>query len=125
MAIKQVAYETITCNGPECPRTVTYETSQAQEVFAAPDNAWVKSSRLVQPLLQNPQNPNKLVFLYCSDACEVKGTALGVHNLPEPKRILQGPAVNAEQVAAAAAAAKRAEEATAALKSGNGPVVLG
>lgn len=125
MAITAVSYETLTCNGPECPRTVTYETSQAQATFAQEDNAWVKTARLVQPLLQNPQNPNKLVFLYCSDACECKGTGLGVHNLPEPKRILAGPAVNAEQVAAAAAAAKRAEEATAALKSGNGPVVLG
>lgn len=125
MGINAVSYETITCNGPECPRTVTYETSQAGAVFAQEENAWVKTARLVQPLLQNPQNPNKLVFLYCSDECEVKGTALGVHNLPEPKRIIAGPQVNAEQVAAAAAAAKRAEEATAALKSGNGPVVLG
>lgn len=125
MAVNVISYETISCNGPECPRTVTYETSQAQQTFSNPENAWVKTSRLVQPLLQNPQNPNKLVFLYCSDECEVKGTALGVHNLPEPKRIIAGPQVNAEQVAAAAAAAKRAEEATAALKSGNGPVVLG
>ena len=125
MGINSVQYESISCNGPDCPRTVTYETSQAGATFALEENAWVKTARLVQPLLQNPQNPNKLVFLYCSDACEVKGTGLGVHNLPEPKRIIQGPAVNAEQVAAAAAAAKRAEEATAALKSGNGPVVLG
>ena len=125
MSINTTTYETIACNGPECPRSVTYDTRQAQEILTAPENAWTKTARLVQPLLQNPQNPNKLVFLYCSDACEVKGAGLGVHNLPEPKRIIQGPAVNAEQVAAAAAAAKRAEEATAALKSGNGPVVLG
>ena len=125
MSITSVSYETLTCNGPGCPRTITYEASQGQATFALPENAWVKTARLVQPLLQNPQNPNKLVFLLCSDECEVKSAATGVHNLPEPKRIIQGPAVNAEQVAAAAAAAKRAEEATAALKSGNGPVVLG
>jgi hypothetical protein len=125
MSINQITYETITCNGPDCKNTVTYENTQAQQVLTAPENAWTKTARLVQPLLQNPQNPNKLVFLYCSDSCEIKGTGLGVHNLPEPKRIVSGPGVNAEQVAAAAAAAKRAEEATAALKTGNGPVVLG
>jgi hypothetical protein len=125
MSINQIVYETITCNGPDCKNTVTYETGRARETLTLPENAWTKTARLVQPLLQDPQNPNKLVFLYCSDACEVKGTALGVHNLPEPKRVISGPGVNAEQVAAAAAAAKRAEEATAALKTGNGPVVLG
>ena len=115
MSLIDTQFRTISCNGPECTKTVTFAMSQEKQTFEAPENVWLKSMRLVQTL-----DARKLV--YCSDECEAKAVATGVHNLPEPKRIIDNVA-SAAQVQAVAAAAKAQEAATVAIKAG-GPVTL-
>jgi len=124
MGIQNTVYATISCEGPECKKTVTFLTSEEQVVLSQPENAWVqKTARVVTNLAPAPGQQKPIPRLYCSDECEVKATATGIHNVPEPKRIVTEPA-SAAAVAAAAAAAQRAEQATAALRAG-GPVTLG
>ena len=124
MGIQNTVYATVSCEGPECKKTVTYLTSEEQQVLSLPDNTWVlKTARVVTNLMPAPGQQKPMPHLYCSDECEIKATATGVHNVPEPKRIVTEPA-SAQAVAAAAAAAQRAEQATAALRAG-GPVTLG
>ena len=126
MSIINTVYATVTCEGPECQKTVTYLAADEQVELSKPENAWVlKTARTVVNLVPAPGQQKPIPHLYCSDECEVKATATGVHNVPEPKRIVSEPA-SAAQVAAAAAAAQRAQAATEALKSGSGgPVTLG
>jgi len=115
MGLIDSAVRTITCNGPECPHTVTFDRREEKQTFDAPGNEWMKSVRIIQTV--DGRN-----IVYCSDACEIKGVATGSHNLPTPKKIIDAPASSAS-IQAAAAAAKRAEEATAALKAG-APVTI-
>lgn len=115
MGLIDSAVRTITCNGPECPRTITFDRRQEKQTFEAPGNEWLKSVRIIQTV--DARN-----LVYCSDTCEVKGVATGSHNLPEPKKIIEAPASSAA-IEAAAAAARQAEQATAALKSG-APVTI-
>lgn len=117
MGIKDTAFRTIICNGPACSKTVTFQqTQEAQaEAFAKEGNEWLKATRIIS-------TPDGRSLAYCSDICEVKGIETGAHNLPEPKRIIDGVASQA-QVQAAAEAAQRAEQATAAIKAGQ-PVTL-
>jgi hypothetical protein len=125
VGIVNTVYNTITCENPECGKTVTFLASQEQQELEKPENAWVrKTARLVQNLVPAPGQQRPQSHLYCSDECEIKLTATGVHNVPEPKRIQVPGAASAEAVAQAAAAAKAAEQATAAIKAG-GPVTLG
>ena len=124
MGIVNIAYATITCEGPGCDKTVTYLSSEEQQVLAKPENSWVtKTARVITNLMPAPGQQKPRPYLYCSDVCEIKATETGVHNVPEPKRIVTEPA-SAAAVAQAAAAAKQAEAATAALRAG-GPVTLG
>jgi hypothetical protein len=123
MGLTQTVYQTVTCNGPNCTKTVTFAAAEEQVELAKPENAWVATARVVTDLKQNP-NPQapKRVFIYCSDICEIEATQAGMHNPPEAKRLITFSG-NPGQVAAAAAAAKKAEEATKALKAGQ-PVTL-
>lgn len=124
MSIVNTVYATISCEGPECGKSVTFLTSEEQQELAKPENAWVaKTARVVTNLAAAPGQQKPQPRLYCSDECEIKATATGVHNVPEPKRIIAEPA-SAAQVAQAAAAAQRAQAATEALRAG-GPVTLG
>jgi len=110
MGLIDSAVRTITCNGPECPKTVTFDRRREKETFEFPGNEWMKTIRIVQTV--DARN-----LVYCSDTCETKGIATGEHNLPEPKRLVEGVA-NAAAIQAAADAAKMAEQATAAIKAG-------
>lgn len=116
MGIQNLQIKTVTCNGPECDKTATYDVREEKQAIDQPENSWMKSLRIVSTFDQR-------AFLYCSDICEAKGVATGQHNLPEPKKLIDGVATPA-QIAQAAAAAKQAEEATQALKSGRGGPVL-
>lgn len=118
MGVTDVGFRTIICNGPECPKSVTFQmTKEAHEkTLAAEGNEWLKTVRVVE-------TPDGRKLAYCSDVCEAKAIGAGQHNVPEPSRIIQGVA-NAAQVKAAADAAAAAERATAALRAG-GPVTLG
>jgi hypothetical protein len=117
MAIVNTQYTTLTCNGPRCEKTLTFETSQQAKVLADPENAWLKAARAVTRLLAEPGQQEAKKFLYCCDVCEIKAAGTAVHNLPEPKKIIEATA-SPEQIKAAAEAAKAAEAATAAIKAG-------
>lgn len=110
MGIIDSAVRTITCNNAECSKTITYDRRTEKETFDLPGNEWMKAVRLITTA-DNRQ------LAYCSDECEIKGITNGSHNLPQPKRIIDGVTGQA-QIAAAAAAAKQAEAATAAIKDG-------
>lgn len=114
MGLIDSAVRTITCNGPECTHTVTFDRRLEKQTFDTPGNEWLKAVRVIATV-------DNRTLVYCSDACEVKGVATGQHNLPEPKRIVDGVA-NAAAIQAAADAAKLAEQTTAAIKAG--PVSL-
>ena len=110
MSIVQQVFKTITCNGPECKNTVTYDANQqGAEQQMAQDTPWLKTLRLVQ----NAQGRN---FAYCSDECEIANVATGAHNPETRKTIILPTGANAAEVAAAQA--HQAEEATRALKAG-------
>lgn len=126
MPVINTIYNTVSCEGPDCPKTVTFLATDEQVELAKPENSWVlKTARTVVNLVPAPGQQKPIPRLYCSDECEVKAAATGVHNVPEPKRIVTEPA-SAQAVAAAAAAAQRAQAATEVLKSGSGgQVTLG
>jgi hypothetical protein len=117
MSIQNITFRTISCNNTKCGKTITYDMAQEKQAFDNPENVWLKGVRQVTTLDQR-------MLAYCSDLCELAGIETGVHNIPEPKKIIETGGASAAQVQAAAEAAKRAEAATAALKSG-GPVTLG
>lgn len=118
MTMINTVYATVTCDGPECQKTVTYLASDEQAELAKPENAWVlKTARIVQNLIPAPGQQKPQARMFCSDECEIKSAATGAHNVPEPKRIIAG-AASAEHVAAAAAAAKMAQQATEQIKAG-------
>lgn len=104
MPIQDTVVRTIKCDAEGCPNEILFDRKEEQQTFQKPENAWLKSVRLIQTA--DGRN-----IAYCSDECEVKGTASGKHNLPEPKRIIE--TGNAAAVAAAAnaqAATKAAEK---------------
>ena len=105
MSIIQQTFKTVTCNGPECKNTATFEAGSEQAV--AEEKPWFKTLRMVQ----TAQGRN---FVYCSDACEIANVATGVHNPEERKNIIVPEGANA--LAHAAAQAKAAEDATKELK---------
>ena len=113
--ISQSLYKTVSCNGPGCENTVTYEASQegADQAITL-TTPWMKTLRVVQ-------TKQGRVFAYCSDSCELGSIAAGNHNPEERKQIVLPQGANAQQQAAYEAA--RAEAATKAIKAG-GPVTL-
>lgn len=117
MTIVNTQYTTLICNGPDCEKSLTFDISQQQKILLDPENAWLKAARVVSRLLAEPGQQELKRFLYCSDVCEIKGAGTAIHNLPEPKKIIEATA-SAEQIRAAAEAAKAAEAATAAIKAG-------
>ena len=116
MGLIDVVIRSITCNGPDCPHTVTFDREQMKQTVETEGNEWLRSGRILQT------SDGRSLF-YCSDACEIGGIGTGVHTLPEPKKIISGVA-SQQAVAQAAASAKASEAATAAIKAGQ-PVTLG
>ena len=115
MSIVDQTYRTLTCNGKDCSKTVTYVHPTGLQ-DAIKENNWISTARIVQT--GDGRN-----FFYHDDLCEISGIESGQHNVPEaPKvEIPQGSAQ--AQIAAAAAAAKHQEQANEALKKGN-PIQL-
>lgn len=111
MSILDTVVRTIKCEAEGCPNEVIFDRKEEQQVFAKPENAWMKGIRLVQTA--DGRN-----IAYCSDDCEVKGVATGKHNLPEPKRIIESG--NSAAVQAAAQAAANAKAAEQIVRSGSG-----
>lgn len=120
MSILDATYRTVTCNGPNCTKTTTFEQSQdgAGVRAALEEHPWLKTTRIVQQIAGGRN------YTYCSDECEIAGAGAGAHNPEEPKKIIAAPGnAGLAAIQQAAANAKAAEEATKALKSG-GPVTL-
>lgn len=113
MSIIQQTFKTVTCNGPECKNTVTFEAGQEQAV--AEEKPWFKTLRMVQ----TAQGRN---FVYCSDNCEIANVSAGsgAHNPEERKNIIVPEGANA--MAQAEQQAKIAEAAARAMKAG--PVLV-
>lgn len=106
-----VSYNTVTCDGPTCDKSVTFIQTQEGVAAAFQDNPWMNSIRSIQAVDQRK-------FVYCSDECEIKGTATGAHN----KKVIVTP-TGPNDTALAAQAAERARQATEAIKAG-GKVTL-
>lgn len=111
MSIQDTVIRTIKCEADGCPNEILFDRKEEQQIFAKPENAWLRGVRLVQTA--DGRN-----IAYCSDDCEVKGVASGKHNLPEPKRIIE--TGNAAAVNAAAQAAANAKAAEAVVREGTG-----
>jgi hypothetical protein len=88
---------------------VTFDRKEEAANFAKPENVWLKTSRVVQTA--DGRN-----HVYCSDECELKGTATGKHNIPEPKKIVE--TGNAAAIAIAAQQAAQAKAAEEAIRTG-------
>jgi hypothetical protein len=113
MGVVDTSYKSITCD--TCGQTATYQHPQELKT-ALEANLWIKTSRFVQ-------TGDQRTFLYCSDLCELAGIESKLHNVQEAPKV-EIPTSGAQaQIAAAAAAAKRAEEANRAIKDGK-PVTL-
>lgn len=115
MSLTDQALRTIKCDGPECTKSITFNRADEKVVFENPANLWLKSIRLVQTIDQRS-------FVYHDDVCEIMATKSGVHNLPEPKKIIE--AANPAAVKAAAEAAAAAVASDENLKKGTGGPVL-
>lgn len=109
MPIIDTAIRSIACDAPECTKALMYDRKDEKATFENPENAWLRSSRVVQ-------SADGRNMVYCSDTCEVKGTASGRHNLPEPPRVVA--AGNAAAIAAAAQAAANAKTTEQAIRDG-------
>lgn len=112
-------FVTISCDGLDCPNTSTFAQTQEGEAAAIQANPWLTNVRFVQAPPSRPQQEGSR-FVYCSDECEIKATAAGKHNKAQ---IIVPTGPNTVELEAQAAA--RARQATQALKSGEGKVVLG
>lgn len=100
---------TISCDAQDCNKSVIFDLTQEKQVFEAPENAWLKTTRVVQ----SADGRNSV---YCSDTCEVKGVATGKHNIPDAPKIV--PVGNSAAVAAAAQAAAHARSTEEAIRTG-------
>lgn len=109
-------FRNIRCDGPDCKKEVTFDPKFEKEIFLAPENAWLRSGRVIQ-------TGDQRILMYCSDVCEINGIRSGVHNLPEPKKVIEAGTPAAVVAAAQAAAAAKASDET--LKAGTGgPVIV-
>ena len=109
MAVKNTVFISITCEGPGCEKTVTFEQKDAQEVFG--ETAWLKTGRVIQT---NDQRN----FYYCSDQCEIGGIAAGNHNPVEKKKVISIDGGGTAAIKQAAAQAAAQEAATKAIREG-------
>lgn len=105
------SFVTLSCDNPGCGKTATFPQTQEGQVEAFQANPWLNSLRTVQTM-------DDRKFVYCGDECNAKAVGSGVFN---KQVIVQATGPNAAQLAAEAAL--KAQQATAALKSG-GPVTL-
>jgi hypothetical protein len=113
LSIVDATFRTLTCN--ICEKTVTFlHPSGLQEAIEA--NLWIKTTRIIQT--GDGRN-----FSYCSDLCEIAGIETTLHNVQEAPKVAIPTGSAQAQIAAAAAAAKLAENATKAMKDGS-PITL-
>lgn len=109
MPITDSVIRTIKCDAEGCPHEVSFDRKDERTIFEDVNNAWLKVTRVVQ-------SADGRNIVYCSDACEVKGTATGKHNIPETPKVAV--ATNPAQVEAAAKLAAARAQAESALRTG-------
>jgi len=109
MSILDSVIRTISCDAPGCNKQILFDRKDEKATFEVPENVWLKSARVVQ-------SADGRNIVYCSDTCEVKGTATGKHNIPEPTKIVQ--AANPAAIIAAAQAAHQAKQTEQAIRDG-------
>jgi hypothetical protein len=109
MAILDTVVRNIVCDAPGCTKQVLFDRKDEKTVFENPENIWLKTTRVVQ-------SADGRNIVYCSDTCEVKGTATGKHNIPEAPKIVT--ATNPAAIAAAAQAAAASQKAEQAIRDG-------
>lgn len=102
--VVQSAIRTIKCDADDCTKEVIYDRKDEAATFQAPENAWLKTTRVVQ-------SADGRNIVYCSDSCEVKGAATGKHNVPEPPKVAVASPAHVEAAAKLAAARKNADQA--------------
>jgi hypothetical protein len=106
MGFSDKQLRTITCDGPKCDKTVTFDLKDIPAIQAID---WLKGVRVIQ-------TGDNRSFSYCADVCEVQGLTTLQHNLLEKPKVIAG-ATEAD-VKAAAAQAQGEAAATEALKAG-------
>ena len=111
MSTIKTVYVTLSCDGPECGKTVTFEATQEIAKQIEQDNPWLQGMRHVK-------TSDGREFGYCSDECEIKSVGAGTHNKLEVKHVVADTNTHL-----AALAAQKAAKATAAIKAGQ-PVTL-
>lgn len=109
MSIIDSVIRTIACDAPGCDKSLLFDRKDEKSVFENSDNVWLKSTRIVQ-------SADGRNIVYCSDTCEVKGTATGKHNIPEAPKIVT--AANPAAIVAAATAAAAARQTEEAIRNG-------
>jgi hypothetical protein len=111
MGVINQAFRTVTCDGPICENTVTFDaTTNGIPVEVMDANPWLKTNRVIQ-------RADGKMFSYCSDTCEVNNVATGEHNSPEPQSVAPVSG-GAAAIAAAAAAARQRQQADKAIREG-------
>lgn len=116
MAEQAVSYRTVSCDGPGCDKSVTFEMGNQQtgmpeetrKILSAEENAWMNST------LRKVITPDGRQLTYCNDVCEINAVAAGNHNKPEPKKVITMPGGAAQDMirkaAQAAAVARQADK---------------
>ena|ERR1700722_9747920 len=116
MPIIDMTIRTISCDGPDCKNSETFNVQETEAKVK--DTPWMKHLRLVQVVVGGKN------LAFCSDVCEAKSIGAGAHNPPEAKKIIEMPTGNEYAIKLAAEAARKAKADTEALKAGQ-PVTLG
>lgn len=118
MSVQDVVIETAKCDNPACDKQAVFPRLQQGVLPETLEKfPWLKTSRSVQ-------TADGRSFYYCTSVCEVEGIKAGLHEPPEPKKVIEmptGPALDAIKQAAQAELARR--QGTQALKEGR-PVTL-
>ncbi len=112
MPIQKQQFNTITCDAPECDKTITFEVTQnGIDPAVIEANPWMKTNSVVS-------TADNRVFSFCSTLCLVKAASAGLFDPVEPKQVqpVQGSGIAA--VAAAAAEARRKAQADQNIRDG-------
>jgi hypothetical protein len=112
MPVIETQIRTLTCDGKECDKTITYDMKTHNQVILDPVNAWLLNTRIV-----STADGRNLVF--CSSLCEASAVESGLNDPPQLKKVVSITDVGGSAaIKFAAAAAKKAADATRALKEG-------
>jgi hypothetical protein len=113
--IVNISYQTVSCDGPNCKKTATYEASPQGYAKSLEENPWLFTARGVTAAGPDEKGQPRQ-FSYCSDACEVNAITAGTHNALQKKVI--DIAVGSTALKQAAEQAARQQAADKAIREG-------